>query len=42
MKCPVCAAITRVIRTIQLNGKIVRIRKCLGCHREFTTTEKVS
>jgi transcriptional regulator NrdR family protein len=42
MTCPCCGALTRVIRTIQLSGKIVRIRKCLHCKHEFTTTEKAS
>jgi transcription elongation factor Elf1 len=40
MECVKCGGKTRVIRTIQICGKTIRIRKCKKCGHEFTTEEK--
>ena len=40
MHCPICKSKTRVIRTIRLTAKTIRVRKCTKCAHEFTTEEK--
>lgn len=42
MECVKCGGKTRVIRTIQICGKTIRIRKCKKCGHEFMTEEKIN
>ena len=39
MRCGDCGGPTKVMRTIECRGTIWRVRRCLGCGLEITTSE---
>lgn len=42
MKCPRCKQRTRVLRTSQEAGKVIRERGCKGCGYRFQTREEAA